>query len=338
METDKKHLGIRRRTLVFAAGGMGAAAGTQAQLAQLAQGPQGPHVVKIIVGFPAAQATDVVARLLADKLPAVTGGNYIVDNRPGRGGSLAMGALARSPADGSVMMLAHMSAVATNPHMYKSVPYDPLKDFEAVGLLADLPFVLVCHPSMPFNTIEQLVRYAKENPGKLTNASSGNGTVSHLAMEDFKARAGIDILHVPYKGSGPGLADVVAGQVSLALETAAAVQPFIQSGRLKALGTGTTKRLSTMPNVVPIAEQGFEGFSAVTWLMLLYPAGTDKHLVSNTFAAMNKALQTPEVDARMRQIGVIPRFSASTAEAAAFIGSEYAHWGEVVRRSGVRLD
>ncbi len=329
-----KNIGIKRRAIVLAAAAMGVAGTETAQ----AQAAKGPRVVKIIVGFPAGQATDIVARQLAEKLPAVTGNNYIVDNRPGQGGSLAMGVLAKSAPDGGVMMLTHMSAVATNPHMYKSVPYDSLKDFEAVGLLGDLPFVLVTHPSTPFNNVQELVRYAKENPGRLTNASSGNGTVSHLAMEEFKRRAGIDILHVPYKGSGPGLTDVIAGQVSLALETAAATQSFIQSGRLKALGAGTEKRLSTMPNVPTIAEQGFNGFRAVTWLMLLYPAGTDKQLVASTFAAMNKVMQTPEVDAYMRQIGAVPRFSASPAEAADYIRSEYARWGETVKRSGVRLD
>lgn len=327
-----KNAGFNRRTIVLAAAGMGMAAATQAQ------GAKGSQVVKIIIGFPPGQATDIVARLLADKLPSVTGASYIVDNRPGQGGSLAMGTLAKSPPDGSVMMLTHMSAVATNPHMYKSVPYDSLKDFEAVGLLGDLPFVLVSHPSMPFDDVQGLVRYARENPNTLTNASSGNGTVSHLAMEDLKRRADIDILHVPYKGSGPGLTDVVSGQVSLALETAAAVQPFIQSGRLKALGAGTAERLSVMPNVPTIAEQGFKDFGAVTWLMLLYPAGTDKQLVSSTFAAVTKSMQTPEVDERMRQIGAIPRFSSSPAEAEAYIRSEYAHWGEAVKQSGVRLD
>ncbi len=327
-----KDFGIKRRAIVLAAAGMGVTGAAQAQPVK------GSRVVRIIVGFPAGQATDIVARQLADKLPAVTGSSYIVENKPGQGGSLAMGALAKSAPDGSVMMLTHMSAVATNPHMYKSVPYDSLKDFEAVGLLGDLPFVLVAHPSTPFSNIQELVQYAKKNPGKLTNASSGNGTVSHLAMEDFKRRAGIDILHVPYKGSGPGLTDVIAGQVSLALETAAATQPFIQSGRLKALGAGTTNRLSAMPNVPTIAEQGFPDFRAVTWLMLLYPAGTDRQLVAGTFAAMNKAMQTPEVDAYMRLIGAIPRFSASPAEAADYLRSEYAHWGETVKRSGVRLE
>lgn len=327
-----KDIGIKRRAIVLATAGMGVAGAAQAQTAK------GARVVKIIVGFPAGQATDIVARQLAEKLPAITGCSYIVDNRPGQGGSLAMGALAKSPSDGSVMMLTHMSAVATNPHMYKSVPYDSLKDFEAVGLLGDLPFVLVTHPSTPFGTVQELVRYARENPGRLTNASSGNGTVSHLAMEEFKRRAGVDILHVPYKGSGPGLTDVIAGQVSLALETAAATRPFIKSGHLKALGAGTAARLSTMPNVPTIAEQGFKDFAAVTWLMLVYPAGTDRQLVASTFAAMNKAMQTPEVDAYMRQIGAVPRFSTSPAEAADYIRSEYVRWGEAVKRSGVHLD
>jgi tripartite-type tricarboxylate transporter receptor subunit TctC len=324
--------GIRRRAIILGAAATGVAGALQAQPVK------GSRVVRIIVGFPAGQATDIVARLLAEKLPAVTGGSYIVESKPGQGGSLAMGALARSAPDGSVMMLTHMSAVATNPHMYRSVPYDSLKDFEAVGLVGDLPFVLVTHPSNPFSNVQELVRFAKKNPGKLTHASSGNGTVSHLAMEDFKRRAGIDVLHVPYKGSGPGLTDVIAGQVSMALETAAAAQPFILSGRLKALGAGTVNRLSAMPHLPTIAEQGFPDFRAVTWLMLLYPAGTDRQLVAGTFDAMNKAMQTPEVDAHMRKIGAIPRFSASPAEARDYIRSEYAYWGEAVRRSGVRLD
>lgn len=323
--------GINRRTLVLATAGatLASAAGAQGRAAR---------AVKIVVGFPPGQATDIVARLLADQLKGVTGDTYIVDNKPGQGGSIAMGQVAKSPADGSVMMLTHMSAVAATPHMYKSVPYDALKDFEAVGLLGDLPFVLVCHPSLPFQNVADLVRYAKAHPGRLTHASSGNGTVSHLAMEALKRRAGIDMLHVPYRGSAPGLTDVVAGQVSVALETAAAVRPFVQSGQLKALGTGTPQRMAAFPGVATIAEQGFEGFSASTWLMLIYPASTDKALVQATFEAMNKAMRTPEVEARLLQIGAIPRFSASPAEAAAYMRSEYAHWGEVVRQSKVTLD
>ena len=291
-----------------------------------------------MVGFPPGQATDIVARLLAEQLKTITGDQYIVDNKPGQGGSIAMGQVARSPADGSVMMLTHMSAVAATPHMYKSVPYDPLKDFEAVGLLGDLPFVLVCHPSLPFNNVSDLVRYARQHPGRLSHASSGNGTVSHLAMEALKRRAGIDMLHVPYRGSAPGLTDVVAGQVSVALETAAAVRPFVQAGQLKALGTGTPQRLAAFPGVGTIAEQGFDGFSASTWLMVIYPAHTDKALVGSMHDALNKAMHKPEIEARMLQLGAIPRFSAHPSEAGAYIRSEFVHWGEVVRQSKVTLD
>lgn len=295
-------------------------------------------VVKILVGFPPGQATDLVARLLADKLGAATGQHFIVENRPGQGGSLAMGALAKSPADGSTMMLTHMSAVATNPHMYKSVPYNALKDFQPVGLIGDLPFVLVCHPSLPCRDFQDLVQYAKAQPGKLMNASSGNGTVSHLAMEELKRRAGIDILHIPYKGSSAGLTDVVAGQVPLALETAAAVQSFVQSGKLRALGTGASQRLRSMPDVPTLAEQGVKDFSAVTWLMLLYPAGVAKPLLASTFSAVSQSMQLAEVDARMRQIGAMPRTSSSPDEATAYLRSEFAYWGEAVKRSGVQID
>lgn len=326
-----KQTSIQRRNLMIAGAGLALAPPV------IAQRPAA-RVVKILVGFPPGQATDIVARLMADRLGAVTGDNYIVENRPGQGGSIAMAQTARSPNDGSVMMLTHMSAVATNPHLYKSVGYDSLKDYEPVSLVGDLPFVLVCHPSLPCNNVQELVAYAKANAGKLTNASSGNGTVSHLAMEEFKRRAGIDIVHVPYKGSAPGLADVVGGTVSMALETAAGVQAFVQGGKLRALGAATVKRLAAPLDVPTIAEQGFDNFQAVTWLMLIYPAGTAKPLVESTFEAMGKAMRTTEVEQKLLQAGAIPRYSNSPVEAEALVKSEFKSWGEVVKRSGVRLD
>ena len=326
-----KQTSVQRRNLMIAGAGLALAPPV---LAQRSAG----RVVKILVGFPPGQATDIVARLMADRLGPITGDNYVVENRPGQGGSIAMAQTARSPNDGSVMMLTHMSAVATNPHLYKSVGYDSLKDYETVGLVGDLPFVLVCHPSLPCNNVQELIAYVKANPGKLTNASSGNGTVSHLAMEEFKRRAGIDIVHVPYKGSAPGLADVVGGTVSVALETAAGVQAFVQGGKLRALGAATSKRLAAPLDVPTIAEQGFDNFQAVTWLMLIYPAGTPKPLVDSTFDAMSKAMKTPEVEQKLLHAGAIPRYSNSPAEADALVKSEFKSWGEVVKRSGVRLD
>jgi tripartite-type tricarboxylate transporter receptor subunit TctC len=323
---------FHRRTFLLAAAGAGLGPSALAQ-----PRPTG-RVVKILVGFPAAQATDTVARLFAEKLAAVTGDNYIVENRPGQGGSIALGQLAKAPADGTVMMLAHMSAIATNPHMYKSVPYDALKDFEAVGLVGDLPFVLVCNPALPFQNMKELIRYAKANPEKLTNASSGNGTVSHLAMEEIKRKAGVKIVHVPYKGSSPGLIDVIAGNVSVALETAAAVRPHVQAGKLRALGVGSSKRLEGFPGVPSLAEQGFPNFNATTWLMVLYPAGTPRVTVRATFEALSTAARMPDVEQRLRAIGLLPRHSDTTLAADAYLRSEFKSWGEVVKRSGTVLD
>ncbi|WP_296554825.1 tripartite tricarboxylate transporter substrate binding protein [Pigmentiphaga sp.] len=291
----------------------------------------------MLVGFPPGQATDIVARMLAEKLAVATGDTIIVENKPGQGGSLGLGALAKSPNDGSVMMLAHMSAVATNPHMYKSVAYDSTKDFQAIGLVGDLPFVLVSNPAVPVRNVAELIAYAKANPGKLTNASSGNGTVSHLAMEEFKRHAGVDIVHVPYQGSARGLTDVMAGTVSIALETAAATKPLVESGKLRVLGAGSAQRLDGVLDAPTLKEQGIPDFTAVTWLMLMYPAGVPKSLVDRGFEALRQVSGTQDFKDRLRTIGALPRSSRSPQEADDYLRSEYRYWGEVVKRSGVGL-
>lgn len=295
--------------------------------------------VKIIVGFPPGQATDSVSRLLAEKLHNVTGNNYIIDNRPGQGGSLALGVLSKSPPNGGVMMIVHMSAIATNPHLYQNVPYDSLKDFESVGLIGDLPFVLVCNASLPFKNLKDLIDYAKVNPDALTNASSGNGTVSHLAMEKFKRDAGIKITHVPYKGSIAGLTDVISGNVSIALETASSVRAFVESGKLRALAIGSSKQIGGIFTGVPtLRELGFRDINAVTWLMIIYPAGTPKNIITSTYSALSTVMSSPEVDQSLLSIGLIPRVSKSPEEAANYLRSEYKFWGEAVKASGVKLD
>jgi tripartite-type tricarboxylate transporter receptor subunit TctC len=324
---------IARRSLLIASAGAAFAGTASAQ-----NRPKGKPV-KIIVGFPPGQATDNVARMLAERLQRNSGDTFIVENMPGQGGSLALGNLAKAPNDGSVLMLAHMSALCTNPYLYKSVPSDTLKDFEAVGLIGDLPFVLVCNPALPFQNVADLVAYAKANPDKLNNASSGNGTVSHLAMEELKRKTGIKITHIPYKGSAAGLTDVMSGNVSVALETAAAVRPLVQAGKLRALAAGSATRLpGALAGVPTLAEQGFAGFNAVTWLMVLYPAGASKALVQSTFAEFNAAARDPEVEQKLITAGLLPRFSTSPEEATAYLRSEYKSWGEVVNRSGVTLE
>ena len=296
-------------------------------------------LVKIIVGFPPGQATDSVSRLLAEKLHNVTGNNYIIDNRPGQGGSLALGVLSKSPPNGGVMMIVHMSAIATNPHLYQNVPYDSLKDFESVGLIGDLPFVLVCNASLPLKNLKDLIDYAKVNPDALTNASSGNGTVSHLAMEKFKRDAGIKITHVPYKGSIAGLTDVISGNVSIALETASSVRAFVESGKLRALAIGSSKQISGIFTGVPtLRELGFRDINAVTWLMIIYPAGTPKNIITSTYSALSSVMSSPELNQSLLSIGLIPRVSKSPEEAANYLRSEYKFWGEAVKASGIKLD
>jgi tripartite-type tricarboxylate transporter receptor subunit TctC len=324
---------IHRRSLLIAS-----AASTLLAPAWAQTRPKGKPV-KLIVGFPPGQATDNVARMLAEKLQKNSGDTFVVENLPGQGGSLALGSLAKAPHDGSVMMLAHMSALCTNPHLYKSVPSDSLKDFEPVGLLGDLPFVLVCNPGLPLQNVQELIAYAKANPDKLNNASSGNGTVSHLAMEEFKRKAGIQVMHIPYKGSAAGLTDVMSGTVSMALETAAAVRPLVLAGKLRALAAGTSQRLpGSLASVPTLAEQGFANFNAVTWLMVLYPAGATKALVQSTFNEVTTAARDSELEAKLLTAGLLPRFSASPDDAAAYLRSEFKSWGEVVKRSGVTLE
>jgi tripartite-type tricarboxylate transporter receptor subunit TctC len=331
MDKNMKTTGFDRRALLLAA------AGTALGGEVLAQPANSPKVVRMLVGFPPGQATDMVARMMSEKLQAATGESFVVDNKPGQGGSLALGALAKSAPDGSTVMLAHMSALATNPHMYRKVPYDSLKDFAPVGLVGDLPFVLVCNSTLPFQNVKELIAYAKVNPDKLTNASSGNGTVSHLAMEEFKRQAGIKITHVPYKGSAPGLTDVMSGNVSLALETAAAVRPHVESGRLRALAAGSSKRLTGVLAVPTLTEQGFP-ITASTWLMVLYPAGTPKAMIQSTFKAIETLSRSEDFQQQLLTIGALPRFSKSPEEASAYLKSEYSTWGEIVKRSGTTLD
>lgn len=320
---------IRRRGLL---------AGSAGLLAAPAVAQPAGRTVRIVVGFPAGQATDTVARLWAERLGAGSRDTYIVDNRPGQGGSLALGALARSAPDGTTMMLAHMSALCTNPHLYRSVPADTLRDFDAAGLVADLPFVLVCNPALPVHNLDELARYAQANPDRLSNASSGNGTVSHLAMEEIKRLKDMRITHVPYRGSSLGVTDVISGNVQIALETATSVIPHVQAGRLRALAAGTSQRLVALPDLPTLQEQGMQGFTAVTWLMVLFPAGVGAEALNATHAAIDRTMHVPEVEQRLLTIGAVPRYSANPDEAQAYMRAEYVRWGEVVRRSGAVME
>jgi tripartite-type tricarboxylate transporter receptor subunit TctC len=301
-----------------------------------AQTPAG-SVTRILVGFPPGQATDQVARLVAERLTTALGHPVIVENRPGQGGSIVLGQLARAPADGSVLTLSALAAYSVNPYLYKNLQYDSVRDFDPISLVADLPLALVVNPSVPATTLSELVDYAKANPEKLAHSSSGNGTLSHLLMEDFKQRAGIRILHVPYKGSPPAMIDLIAGNVQVGLDTVTVIQPHVRSGKLRLIAAGTRERLAAFPDTPTIAESGYPGFEAVAWIALSAPKGTPRELRERINAEVNKALREPEFSGKMRAMGALPRGS-TVDEFGAFLASEQQRWKALVERSGVKVD
>jgi len=293
--------------------------------------------VHLVVGFPPGQSVDIVGRMLADRLGPALGRTVIVDNKPGQGGSLALGQVAKSAPDGNTLTLAALAALVANPHLYKNVQYDTLRDFVPIGLVYDAPLVLVVNPAVPANTVAELVAHAKANPDKLSHSSSGNGTVSHLGMVSFKQRTGIRMLHVPYPGSAKALTDVIAGNVQVAMETVASTLPHIKSGRLRLLAVCSAKRLSVLPDTPTVAELGYEGFEAVAWIGMLAPAGTPADLVQKVNREINGLVGSEQFAARMLAIGAQPR--NSTPEGfAAYLRTEYAKWGELVKQSGAKVD
>jgi tripartite-type tricarboxylate transporter receptor subunit TctC len=298
---------------------------------------QNDKVSKLMVGFPPGQATDIVARLLADALKSDLGETVIVDNKPGQGGSIVLGQVAHAAPDGTTFVLAPLASLVINPYLYKNVTYKSLTSFEPVARVCDLPMVLVVHPSVPAKTLPELIAYAKANPDKLSHCSAGNGTLSHVVMEDFKRRAGIRILHVPYQGSPPAMQDLVAGTVQVAMDTVTVTKPHIDSGRVRLIAAGTLERLPNWPDTPTIAEQGFPGLEAVAWLGIMLPAKTPADRVKQLSDAVVKAMKDPTTAGKVRTVGALPR-PMDSAAFAAFLKSEDARWSQVIVASGIKAD
>jgi tripartite-type tricarboxylate transporter receptor subunit TctC len=306
-------------------------------ITSLAQAQGGGKVTRIFVGFPSGQATDLVARLLAERLGPALGETVIVENRPGQGGSLVLAQLAKMPPDGASLVLAPLASMVANPHLYKAVGYDTLKDLEHVALVADLPLLLVANPSLPVKTLPELIAYAKANPDRLSHSSSGTGTLSHLGMEDLKRRAGITILHVPYQGSPRAMTDLAGGVVQVALDTVTVTRPLVQAGTLRLLASAYGTRLPDFADTPTIAEQGFPGFSLSAWLGIVGPAGVSKARVERLSAELVKIVQAPEMAQRYATLGALSR-TMSVDEFHAFVQAEFSRWGEIVKLSGARMD
>jgi tripartite-type tricarboxylate transporter receptor subunit TctC len=293
--------------------------------------------IRMIVPFPAGGATDIVGRLVAQKLTESWGQQVIVDNRGGAGGTIGSDAAAKSPPDGYTMLVGTSSTHAVAPSLYPKLAYDPVRDFAPVTLIANATILLAVHPSVPAKNVRELIAIAKKQPNALSFASSGNGGISHLVGEQFKSVAGIQMLHVPYKGDSPALVDLVGGQVHLMFGTAVSFLPYVKSGRLNALAVTNSKRSPIVPNVPTVAESGLPGFEALQWFGIFVPAGTSRDIVAKVNADIVKALKLPDIRERMTALGA--EVVGSTPEQfAGFVKADTAKWAKVVKQSGAKIE
>lgn len=293
--------------------------------------------IRLVVPFPAGGTTDILARAVAQKLSEAWGQQVIVDNRPGAGGNIGSDIVAKAAPDGYTLVMGTVGTHAINPSLYRKMPYDHVKDFAPVILVAGVPNVLVVNSSLPVHTVRELIDYAKANPGKLNFASSGNGTSIHLSGELFKTMAGVQMTHVPYKGSAPALTDLMGGQVQLMFDNLPSSLQLIQAGKLRAIAVTSTARAAALPDVPTIAESGLPGFEASSWFGVLAPAGTPREIVTKLNATIAAWLATPDAKDKLLSQGAIA--AGGTPEAfARHIDAETAKWAKVVKMSGAHID
>lgn len=293
--------------------------------------------VRVVVAFAAGGTTDIVARAYSQKLSEALRYQFVVDNRPGAGGTIGTDIVAKSPPDGHTLNVGSTSSIAVNVSLYSRLPYDPVRDLAPVVQMASAPFVLAIHPSVPAKTVKELIALARAKPGQLNFASSGNGTSLHLVAEYLKHLAKIEMVHIPYKGVGAALPDLVAGQVQIMFSDMAPFAPFVKAGKLRALAVTSAKRSAVLPDLPTIAESGVRGFDLSGWYGFLAPAGTPREVVSRLNGEIIKIARTPAMKERYATLGLDP-FESTPEQFGAFIKSEIAKWGEIVRRSGTKLE
>jgi tripartite-type tricarboxylate transporter receptor subunit TctC len=293
--------------------------------------------VRIIVPSTPAGVLDNVARTLALRLADQLGQPIVIENKGGAGGNIGVEAAARSPADGYTLFIGFNATHGANLALFGKLSYDPVADFAPISLLAAVPNIVSVHPAVPVQTLAELVALAKAKPGQLSYASSGNGTSTHLAAELFKAAAGIDIVHIPYKGSAPAVADVIAGQVPILFDSVASSAAQIKAGKLKALASTSPRRLAVLPELPTVAESGYQGFQSTAWVGLLAPAGTPNAVVEQINAAVLKVMALPETRDRMAAFGA-ETITSTPAEFAAHIRSEMAGLGKVIRDANIKVN
>lgn len=293
--------------------------------------------IRLIVTFPPGGSADLTARALAAKMSERLEQQVLIDNRPGAGGNIGLDIVAKAPPDGYTVGLGAAGALAVNISLYPRMPFDPVKDFAPVGMVAMIPFVLVAHPSLAAANLAELLAMAKARPGSLSLAHGGNGTAMHLSAELLKQMAGVDVALIPYKGSGPAANDAMGGQVPLAIADIPASIAFIKSGRLRALGVTSAKRSAALPEVPTFAEAGVAGYESIGWFGVVAPAGTPAAVINRLNAELQSALNDPETRRRIIASGAEP-MSGTPAEFRSMIESEIVKWAKVIRVSGARID
>ena len=292
--------------------------------------------VRVIAGFPPASGADITARVIGAKLYEVLGQQFLVDNRPGAGSNIAAEIAAKSPPDGYTLFIGTV-ANAINATLYSKLPFDFARDFAPVALTTAAPNVLVVHPSVPVKSVRELVALAKSRPGQLNFASAGTGTAPHLSGELFKAMAGVSLVHIPYKGSPPAVADLLAGEVALMFSPASSVLPHIQTGRLRALAVTTSSRLSSLPDLPTVAESGLKDYETLTWFGFVAPAKTSPSIVTRLNAEIVKVLALPDVRNQFAIQG-IETFGGTPERFADYIRDEIAKWAKAIRLSGAKAE
>lgn len=293
--------------------------------------------IRFIVPFAAGGGTDILARLLGQRLTETMGQTFVVDNRGGAGGVIGAELAAKSPADGYTIVLGSPGPLAINPNLLPRMPYASLRDFAPISLATISAFTLVVHPSLPVRSVKDLVALAKSKPGQLNYGSGGNGSVAHFSGEQFKALAGVNLVHVPYKGSNPSLIDLVAGQLQLTIENMPVTLPHVRSGRLRMLAVGTKARSAFMPEVPTIAEAGVPGYESSTAFGVLAPAKTPGAIVTRLHAEIAKVLRSAEAKERLTGIGMEP-VGSTPEEYAAHLKEDLAKYGRIVKTAGIKSE
>jgi tripartite-type tricarboxylate transporter receptor subunit TctC len=326
-------MGLTRRQAMLGVGGLAVLASRPAQ----AQTAYPSRNIKMIVPYPPGGTTDLLGRLIADQIKTGLNAVVIVENKPGAGTTLGAGEVARSEADGYTLLMATSTTLAINKTLYKKLPYDPVKDFAPIALVAGVPFALIINPKLPVDDLAGFIAYAKANPG-LAYGSAGNGSPQHLGAEMLKSAANIDIRHVPYRGSIPAMLDVIAGHIPFMVVDLQPALQQIKEGKVRVLGVTTPKRVAAAPDIPTIAEGGLAGYELVAWQGVVAPAGTPRPVVDMLAAQIAKLLSDPATSERFTAIAIEPLPGSTPDGFAAYIRTEVDRWADIVRKSGVQAE